>query len=64
MISIGSKYERRYREKRRQDSSECHHIARKTIHEDGFVGTGSMVTKDVEKGHVVVGNPGRIIKKV
>jgi serine O-acetyltransferase len=34
----------------------------KTIHEDGFVGAGSVVTKDVEKGQVVVGNPGRKYK--
>lgn len=31
----------------------------KTIHEDGFVGAGAVVTKNVEKGQVVVGNPAR-----
>jgi len=31
----------------------------KTIHEDGFVGAGSVVTKDVEKGNTIIGNPGR-----
>lgn len=31
----------------------------KTIHEDGFVRAGVVVTKDVEGGKVVVGNPAR-----
>jgi UDP-2-acetamido-3-amino-2,3-dideoxy-glucuronate N-acetyltransferase len=31
----------------------------KIIHEDGFVGGGCVVTKDVEKGQMVMGNPGR-----
>lgn len=31
----------------------------KTIHEDGFVGAAAVVTKDVGRGKVVVGNPAR-----
>jgi len=31
----------------------------KVIYEDGLVGAGSVVTKDVEKGKIVLGNPSR-----
>lgn len=36
----------------------------KVIHEDGFVAAGSVVTKDVESGKIVVGNPARVLKDV
>ncbi len=35
-----------------------------TVGENSFVGAGSIVTKDVEKNHVVVGNPARKLKEV
>lgn len=34
------------------------------IGENSFVGAGSTITKDVEKNHVVVGNPARRLKEV
>ncbi|WP_102399915.1 acyltransferase [Haloimpatiens massiliensis] len=36
----------------------------KTINEDGFAAAGSVVTKDVEKAKIVVGNPAKIFKNV
>jgi UDP-2-acetamido-3-amino-2,3-dideoxy-glucuronate N-acetyltransferase len=36
----------------------------KTIYEDGFVAAGSVVTKDVNKGTIVVGNPSRELRQV
>lgn len=36
----------------------------KTIHEEGFAAAGSIVTKDVEKGMIVAGNPAVFLKKV
>lgn len=36
----------------------------KTIHEDGFVAAGSVVTKDVEAGKIVVGNPAKVLRDV
>jgi|TARA_B110000037_G_C17121564_1_gene506043 UDP-2-acetamido-3-amino-2,3-dideoxy-glucuronate N-acetyltransferase len=35
-----------------------------TIGEKGFVGAGSVVTKNVKKNSVVVGNPAKILKKI
>ncbi len=35
-----------------------------TIGENSFVGAGSVVTRDVEKNHVVAGNPARKLKEV
>jgi UDP-2-acetamido-3-amino-2,3-dideoxy-glucuronate N-acetyltransferase len=34
-----------------------------TIGERAIIGAGSIVTKDVEPGHVVAGNPAKVIKK-
>ncbi|MFS1953052.1 DapH/DapD/GlmU-related protein [Vibrio breoganii] len=34
-----------------------------TISEDSIVGANSVVTKDVDKGTIVAGNPARVIKK-
>ena len=34
------------------------------IHEDGFVAAGSVVTKDVEGGTIVVGNPAKVMRDV
>ena len=34
------------------------------IHEDGFVAAGSVVTKDVEEGTIVVGNPAKVMRDV
>ena len=36
----------------------------KTIYEDAFVAAGSVVTRDVEKGVIVAGNPAKYLKKV
>lgn len=36
----------------------------KTIHEDGLVAAGSVVTKDVEEESIVVGNPAKFFKSV
>lgn len=36
----------------------------KVIYEDGFVGAGSLVTKDVESRKIVAGNPARVFKDV
>lgn len=36
----------------------------KTIEEDGMVGAGCVLTKDVEKGMIVTGNPGSVRGKV
>lgn len=36
----------------------------KIIHEDGFVGAGSVVTQDVESKKIVIGNPARVYKEV
>ena len=36
----------------------------KTIHEDAFVAAGSVVTKDVEQGIIVVGNPAKVLREV
>lgn len=36
----------------------------KTINEDGFVAAGSVVTKDVESGKIVVGNPAKYLRDV
>lgn len=36
----------------------------KTINEDGFVGAGSVVTKDVSEGKIVTGNPAKVLKNV
>ncbi|MBU3190968.1 N-acetyltransferase [Clostridium bowmanii] len=36
----------------------------KTIHEDGFVAAGSVVTKDVQAGKIVVGNPAKVLRDV
>ncbi|MCX7904015.1 MAG: N-acetyltransferase [Caloramator sp.] len=36
----------------------------KTIYEDGFVAAGSVVTKDVEPGKIVAGNPAKYFKDV
>lgn len=36
----------------------------KTIHEDGFAAAGSVVTKDVERAKIVLGNPARVFKDV
>lgn len=36
----------------------------KTIHEDGFAAAGSVVTRDVEKGKIVVGTPAKIFRDV
>ena len=36
----------------------------KIIYEDGFVAAGSIVTKDVNNGEIVAGNPAKIIRKV
>lgn len=35
-----------------------------TIHEDGFVAAGSVVTRDVIKGIIVVGNPAKVMRNV
>ena len=35
-----------------------------TVGENSFVGAGSVVTRDVEKSHVVVGNPAHNLKEV
>lgn len=36
----------------------------KTINEDGFVAAGSVVTRDVESGKIVVGNPAKYLRDV
>lgn len=36
----------------------------KVIHEDGFVAAGSLVSKDVEEGKIVAGNPAKILRDV
>lgn len=36
----------------------------KTINEDGFAAAGSVITKDVPKGKIVAGNPGKEMKDV
>jgi acetyltransferase-like isoleucine patch superfamily enzyme len=36
----------------------------KTIHEDGAVAAGSVVTKDVEAQKIVVGSPARVLREV
>lgn len=36
----------------------------KTIYEDGFVAAGSVVTRDVESGKIVAGNPAKYFKDV
>lgn len=36
----------------------------KTIYEDGLVAAGSVVTKDVEAGKIVLGNPARVLRDV
>ncbi len=36
----------------------------KIINEDGFVAAGSVVTKDVESGKIVVGNPAKYLRDV
>jgi len=36
----------------------------KTVFEDGFVAAGSVVTKDVEAGKIVVGNPAKVHRPV
>jgi len=36
----------------------------KTIHEDGLAAAGSVVTKDVENGKVVAGNPAKVFRDV
>lgn len=36
----------------------------KTIYEDGFVAAGSVVTKDVNNGKIVAGNPAKIFRDV
>jgi len=36
----------------------------KIIHEDAFVAAGSVVTKDVEVGKIVVGNPAKVFRDV
>lgn len=36
----------------------------KIIYEDGFVAAGSVVTKDVNGGEIVAGNPAKFLKKV
>lgn len=36
----------------------------KTIHEDALVAAGSVVTKDVEMGKIVVGNPAKMLRDV
>ena len=36
----------------------------KTIYEDAFVAAGSVVTKDVEQGIIVVGNPAKVLREV
>lgn len=36
----------------------------KIIHEDGFVAAGSVATKDVENGKIVVGNPAKYLRDV
>jgi acetyltransferase-like isoleucine patch superfamily enzyme len=36
----------------------------KTIHEDALVAAGSVVTKDVEVGKIVVGNPAKVLRDV
>lgn len=36
----------------------------KTIYEDGLVAAGSVVTKDVEAGKIVVGNPAKMLRDV
>ncbi|MFL0246215.1 N-acetyltransferase, partial [Clostridium sp. WILCCON 0185] len=36
----------------------------KTIYEDGFAAAGSVVTKDIEKGKIVAGNPAKEFRRV
>ncbi|WP_035288388.1 acyltransferase [Clostridium sp. KNHs214] len=36
----------------------------KTINEDGFAAAGSVVTRDVEKAKIVVGNPAKVLRDV
>ncbi|GAA0121638.1 MAG: N-acetyltransferase [Clostridium argentinense] len=36
----------------------------KVIYEDGFVAAGSLVTKDVESGKIVAGNPAKVFRDV
>jgi len=36
----------------------------KTIHEDGLAAAGSVVTKDIENGKIVVGNPAKVLRDV
>lgn len=36
----------------------------KVINEDGFAAAGSVITKDVPKGKIVVGNPAKVMKDV
>jgi len=36
----------------------------RTIYEDAFVAAGSVVTKDVEQGIIVVGNPAKVMRSV
>ncbi len=36
----------------------------KVIHEDGFVAAGSVVTKDVPSGKIVMGNPAKVVRDV
>lgn len=38
-------------------------IGKVVIGENSIIGAGSVITKDVEPNSIVVGNPGRIIKK-
>lgn len=39
-------------------------LPNKVIYEDGFVAAGSVVTKDVENGKIVAGNPAKFMKDV
>ncbi|MFL0246913.1 N-acetyltransferase, partial [Clostridium sp. WILCCON 0185] len=36
----------------------------KTIYEDGFAAAGSVITKDIEKEKIVVGNPAKNFRRV
>ena len=35
-----------------------------TIEEGAYIGAGAVVTKDVKKNEVVIGNPAKFLKKI
>ena len=38
-------------------------LNKKEISDDAYIGMGAVVLKNVEKGEVIVGNPGKVLKK-